>query len=80
MYNTGLYTTTKTLTFASYFCKMWVNILYWSPDGEFIYVENFLSLTDHIFQFSFRLWLSGLLNRTIDSDKSFQSHPFNACK
>ena len=65
---TGLYTVTKTLTFASYFCKMRVKILYWSPDGEFIYLENFPPLTDHIFQFNFRFWLSGLLNRLIDSD------------
>jgi hypothetical protein len=40
----------------------------WSPDGEFIYPENFQSLTNHIFQFNFRLWLSGHLNRTINSD------------
>jgi hypothetical protein len=62
-------------------CKMRVKILYWSPDGELIYLENFHSLTDHIFQFNFRLWLSSLLNRTLYSDiKSFKSCTFNACK
>jgi hypothetical protein len=30
-------TATKKLAFASYFCKMRVKILYWLPDGEFIY-------------------------------------------
>ena len=78
---TGLYTANKTLAFASYFCKMRVKILYWSPDGKLIYPENFRSLTNHIFQFNFQLWLSGLLNCTIDSDiKSFKSRTSNACK
>ena len=83
--------TSKTTTFkSSAFEKVYlfsglytfVKILYWSPSGEFIYPENFRSLTDHIFQFNFQLWLSGLLNCTIDADrhKSFKSHTFNACK
>ena len=73
----GLYNATKTL--ASCFCKMQVKILYWSPGGELIFLEHFRSLTDRIFQFKFLLWLSGLLNCTIDSD-SFKSHTLNACK
>ena len=37
--------------------------------------------TDRIIQFKFQHWLSGLLNRTIDSrHKSFKSRIFNACK
>jgi hypothetical protein len=44
----GLYNVTKTLTFVSYFCKMWVKILYWSPDGEFIFSEHFHSITNCI--------------------------------
>ena len=65
----GLYNATKTL-----FCKMRVQILYWEPEGVFIYPENFRSLTDHIFQFKFWLWLSGLLNCTIDSDIKVLNH------
>ena len=72
---------TLRLALPSYFCKMRVKILYWLPDRELIYPENFHSLIDHIFQFNFRLWLFGLLNCTIDSDiKSFKSHTFIACK
>ena len=58
----------KTLAFASDLCKIRVKIMYWSPDGEFIYPEIFCSLSDCIFQFKFQLQLSGLLNRSIDSD------------
>jgi hypothetical protein len=34
---------------------MRVKIMHWSPDGEFIYPNNFRSLTDRIFQSKFRL-------------------------
>jgi hypothetical protein len=68
----GLYNATKTL--ASCFCKMQIKILYWSPDGELIFPEHFRSLTDRIFQFKFLLWLSGLLNCTIDSDITVLNH------
>jgi len=64
----GLYNVTKTLAFASYFCKMRVKILYWSPDGKLIFSENFHTNTDRIFHFKILLWFSGLLNCTIDSD------------
>ena len=77
----GLYNATKTLAFASYFCKMWVQILYWSPDGKLIFSEHFHSITDRIFRFKIWLWFSSPLNRTIDSDiKRFKSRTFNACK
>jgi hypothetical protein len=36
----GLYNATKTLAFASYFCKMRVKIMYWYPDGELIFSEE----------------------------------------
>ena len=53
---------------------MQVKILYWFP-------EHFRSLIDRIFQFKFRLWLSGLLNCTIDSDIKVLNHIlFNANK
>jgi hypothetical protein len=57
----GLYNATKSLTFASYFCKMRVKIPYWNPNGELIFLEHFHSLTDTFFQFKFRLWFSGFL-------------------
>jgi hypothetical protein len=53
---------------------MRVKIMYWSLDGEFIYPEKFRSLTDHILKFKFRLWLSGLLYCTIDSDIKVLNH------
>jgi hypothetical protein len=72
---TGLYNVTKL------FCKMWVKILYWSPDGELIFSEHFHSITDRIFQLKIRFWFSRLLNRTIDSDIKVLNHVFfNACK
>ena len=70
----GLYNVTKTLAFASYFCKMRVQILYWSPDGELIFLEHFHSITDHIFHFKIWLWFSDLLNCTIDSDIKVLNH------
>ena len=39
-----------------------------------IFSEHFRSLTDHIFQFKFWRWISGLLNRTIDSDIKVLNH------
>ena len=36
--------------------------------------EHFHSFTDIIFQFKFRLWLSDLLNRAIDSDIKVLNH------
>ena len=69
-----LYNTTKTLAFASYFCEMRVKILYWLLDGELKFPDHFRSLTDNIFQYKFRLWLSGLLNRTIESDLKVLNH------
>ena len=51
----GLYNETKTLAFTSYFCKMRVKILYWSPDGELIFSEHFHSITDR--NFHFKIWL-----------------------
>ena len=73
-HSSGLYNATKTLAFASYFCKMRVEILYWSPDGELVFSEHFHSIADRIFHFNFRLWFSGLLNRTIDSDIKVLNH------
>ena len=69
-----LYNATKTLAFSSYFCKMRVKIPYWQPAGELIFPENFHSLTYIFFQFKFWLWLSDLLNRTIDSDIKVLNH------
>ena len=65
---------TKTLAFASYFCKIRVKVLYWSPDDELILLEYFHSITDRIFHFKIRLWFSSLLNRTIDSDIKVLNH------
>ena len=70
----GFYNVIKTLAFASYFCKMRVKILYWLPTGELIFSEHFHSITDHIFHFKIRLWFSGLLNHTIDSDIKVLNH------
>jgi hypothetical protein len=70
----GLYNATKTLAFASYFCKMWVQILYWSPDGKLIFSEHFHSITDRIFHFKIWLWFSSPLNHTIDSDINVLNH------
>ena len=42
--------------------------------SQFIFPANFRSLTNCIFQFKFRLLLSGLLNRTIDSDIKVWNH------
>ena len=39
-----------------------------------IFPVHFCSLTDRIFQFKFRRWLSGLLNCTIDSDIHILNH------
>ena len=69
---TGLCNATKTLEFASYFCKMRIKILYCSPDGESIFLEHFHSITDRIFHF--KIWFSGLLNRTIDADIKVLNH------
>jgi hypothetical protein len=70
----GFYNAIKTLAFASYFCKMRVKILYWLPTGELIFSEQFHSITDRIFHFKIRLWFSGLLNHTIDSDIKVLNH------
>ena len=70
----GFYNATKTLAFASYFCKMRVKNLYWSPDGELIFSKHFHSITDRIFHFKIQLWFSSLLNRTIDSDIKVLNH------
>ena len=61
---------------------MRVKILYWLPDDEFIYLENFRSLTDHIFQFNFRLIpiIRSFKPHNWLRHKSFKSHTFNACK
>jgi hypothetical protein len=70
----GFYNAIKTLAFASYFCKMRVKFLYWSPTGELIFSEYFHSITERIFHFKIRLWFSGLLNHTIDSDIKVLNH------
>ena len=49
--------------------------MYWSLDGEFIYPENFRSLTDCVFQFKFKIRSFKLLNWL-----SFKSRTFNTCK
>jgi hypothetical protein len=45
-----------------------------SQTASLIFPEHFLSLTDRIFQFKFRHWLSGHLKRTIDSDIKVLNH------
>jgi hypothetical protein len=53
---------------------MRVKILYWSPDGELIFLEHFHSITDLIFLYKIRPWFSSLLNRIIDSDIKVLNH------
>jgi hypothetical protein len=40
----------------------------------FFFVDNFRSLTNNTFQYKFHLWLSGLLNRTIEPDIRVLNH------
>ena len=65
--DTVLYNATKTLLFASYFCKMRVKIMYWSPDGELMYLENFRSLIiffNLTFDFDYTVFYTAQLTRT----------------
>ena len=65
---TGLYTATKTLAFVS------KNSVLIARSQVYIYLKKFCYLINHIFQFNFQLRLSGLLNRTIDSDIKVLNH------
>jgi hypothetical protein len=53
----GFYNAIKTLAFASYFCKMRVKFLYWSPTGELIFSEHFHSITDRISFYMFQTFI-----------------------
>ena len=76
----GLYNATKTLAFASYFCKMRVKIMCWSPDGELIFSEHFHSITDRIFHFKIWLIFRYFKSHNWLTHKSFKSRTFNPCK
>jgi hypothetical protein len=67
-------------TFTSYFCKMWVKIMYWSPDGELIFSEHFHSITDRIFHLNPTLIFQSFKPHNWLRHKSFKSHTFHACK
>ena len=66
--------------FTSYFCKMWVKIMYWSPDDELIFSEHFHSITDRIFHLNPTLIFQSFKPHNWLRHKSFKSRTFHACK